>query len=105
MGDWRRAAVAAAMLCGAAGSAAAQEPTAVLGHEIAVRACASCHAVEPGAANDIAPPFFEIANDPERTRAFLIGWLMNPHPPMPDLSLTNAEIAALVAYLDSLKAR
>lgn len=86
--------LAMAMSLAAAGLAQAQDSNAVLGHEISLRACSSCHAVEPGT-----------ANDPARTRAFLIGWLMNPHPPMPNLSLTNAEIAALVAYLDSLKGR
>ena len=105
MGNNLRAAAAIVLLCGMAAGASAQQANAVLGHETATRACSSCHAVEPGAANDIAPAFVEIANNPERTRAFLIGWLMNPHPPMPDLSLTNAEISGLVAYLDSLKGR
>jgi hypothetical protein len=59
--------------------------------------------VTPDTANDAAPSFLSIANDPDRTPAFLVGWLTNPHPPMPNLSLTNAEIASLVAYLDSLR--
>ena len=40
-----------------------------------------------------------LALTPER----LTQWLSDPHPPMPNLSLANEEIAALVAYIGSLR--
>ena len=66
--------------------------------------CASCHVVEPGGRGaDTAPPFVAIANDPKRPPAALRAWLTRPHPPMPNMNLTRAEIDDLVAYLRSLK--
>ena len=52
---------------------------------------------------DTGPTFLSIARSPERTRAYVTGWLMNPHPPMPNLSLTVREIADLAAYIETLR--
>lgn len=93
---------------GAACAQAAQTPMqgdAAAGARVAQRGCAACHAL-PGnerAMPDIGPTFLSIARDPQRTRGYITGWLMNPHPPMPNLSLTVREIADLAAYIESLK--
>lgn len=75
------------------------------GHELARQWCSSCHLVEPSqaAAGDAAPPFMVVAQDPALTPERLTQWLSDPHPPMPNLSLANEEIAALVAYIGSLR--
>ena len=66
--------------------------------------CAGCHVVEPGGrGTDTAPPFMTIANDPKRSPDALRAWLTRPHPPMPNMNLTRAEIDDVVAYLRSLK--
>lgn len=66
--------------------------------------CAGCHVVEPGGRGaDTAPPFMTIANDPKRPPSALRAWLLQPHPPMPNMNLSRAEIDDIVAYLQSLK--
>jgi mono/diheme cytochrome c family protein len=75
------------------------------GHMLARQWCSGCHLVEPGqpAGGDAAPPFMAVAQDPALTPERLTQWLADPHPPMPNLSLANEEIAALVAYIGSLR--
>ena len=77
------------------------------GAALAGRWCASCHV--PGTAGaagtDAGPPFAQMAADPAYTDGRLRGFLANPHPPMPNLSLSRAEIEDLVAYIRSLKPR
>ena len=75
------------------------------GHKLARQWCSGCHLVEPGQATsaDAAPPFMAVAQDPALTPERLTQWLSDPHPPMPNLSLANEEIAALVAYIGSLR--
>ena len=74
------------------------------GLAIARQWCAGCHIVEPGGkGSDAARPFAEVANDPNFTKDGLRAWLADPHPPMPGLSLSNAEIDALMAYITSLR--
>jgi mono/diheme cytochrome c family protein len=70
---------------GAALSPALAQELEEQGHKLARQWCSGCHLVEPGQA----------------TR--LTQWLSDPHPPMPNLSLANEEIAALVAYIGSLR--
>jgi hypothetical protein len=53
------------------------------------------------AANADVPSFFEIAKRPDLNG--LENFLANPHPPMPDMSLTQVEIGDLLAYIASLK--
>ena len=95
------AAAAAITLSGLAGAQERVEQ----GHEIARNWCSGCHVVEPGgtSGSDAAPPLPVVAQDsslsPDRLRA----WLADPHPPMPNLSLTREEIEALVAYIGSLR--
>ncbi len=74
------------------------------GRILARQWCASCHQIEPGAAaSDTAPAFASVANDPAMTPARLRAWLADPHPPMPNPSLSREEIDAIVAYLESLR--
>lgn len=66
--------------------------------------CVECHIVEPTqeSASDAAPPFEAIAEDPNRTPEGLRTWLADPHPPMPNLQLSTAEIEDILAYIQSL---
>ncbi len=75
------------------------------GKRLAEEWCASCHLVSPEqtSATTEAPPFEEIAERPPEAIETLDTFLQNPHPPMPQLSLTRAEIRDLVAYIESLK--
>ncbi len=89
------------MLC--AGPAAAVDIKA--GRMLATTWCAQCHVVENDQYNASAdvPSFEGIANrsdfDAEKIQAFLV----DPHPVMPNMSLTRIEIEDLVAYIASLK--
>jgi cytochrome c len=74
------------------------------GRRAAERWCTSCHAVSrAAAASDAAPAFSALARErsPEQLRL----WLSEPHPPMPNLSLTRGEVEDIVAYLQSLAPR
>jgi mono/diheme cytochrome c family protein len=72
------------------------------GGVIAKRWCAACHVVAPDqtSANADAPPFADIARRLEDNR--LAAFLTDPHPRMPDMSLTRKEIEDIVAYIRSL---
>ncbi len=95
-------------LAGAAGLAAAPACAgdAQKGAVIAKRWCASCHVVskDQTSANADAPSFFDIAQ--RRTdRKQLGNFLVDPHPPMPDMHLSRKEIDDIVAYIRSLDPR
>src|SRR4051794_8992424 len=71
------------------------------GHRLAEQWCASCHAVDREATrSDAAPTFARLAR--ERSPQSLRGWLSDPHPPMPNTSLTRREIDDVLAYIESL---
>ncbi len=61
------------------------------GAEMAKQWCASCHLVSEGQASATteAPPFGTIARRSPDEFAALAGFLADPHPPMPDLSLNS----------------
>jgi mono/diheme cytochrome c family protein len=76
---------------------------AAKGEIIAKRWCASCHLVAPEQTQAIAdvPTFAAIARmklPPGQLKAFLT----DPHPKMPDMSLTRGETEDIVAYIRSL---
>jgi mono/diheme cytochrome c family protein len=78
---------------------------AAAGREIADRWCAACHLVAPDqqqASADV-PSFMEIARAVEGDFAVLEGFLIDPHPPMPDMSLTRQEIRDIIAYFGTLE--
>ena len=82
----------------------AQAGDAANGKDLATRWCSSCHDVGTGRPpNDGAPAFEAVARRPGMTRAGLEGWLANPHPPMPKLTLTRREIDDIVSYIETFK--
>ena len=94
-------AVAAMLVLGCSGAEAGDAAT---GQKLAKEWCSACHYVGSGAAaSDAAPAFAEIANDPSATPERWRNWLIDPHPPMPNFSLSRGELDAIVAYLESLK--
>ena len=75
------------------------------GSRLAHRWCQACHVVSPtqtGASTDAAPPFTEIAVKPDFNAGKVALFLFDPHPKMPDMSLTRSEAADLAAYIGSL---
>ena len=74
------------------------------GLRLAAQWCTSCHVVAPDRpGSDAGPPFEVVANRPEFSEGGLRAWLADPHPPMPNLDLTRAEIEQVIAYLLSLR--
>ena len=75
------------------------------GKQLANLWCSSCHLVSPDQPTTTgeAPPFETIAERSADQFAWLRAFLTDPHPPMPRLSLSRAEIRDLVAYIASLK--
>ncbi len=85
-------------------SAAALAADVDHGRQLAGRWCASCHLVAPNQRQTTteAPPFAGIARQPGFNVDRLAFFLLNPHPKMPDMSLTRAEAADISAYIGSL---
>jgi mono/diheme cytochrome c family protein len=75
---------------------------AARGEVIAKRWCAACHLVSPDQtrANSDAPSFASVAHKKKSSQ--LTAFLTDPHPKMPDMNLSRAEIADIVAYIKSL---
>ena len=74
------------------------------GKRLAAAWCSSCHQVGPNqGTSDLAPAFEMVANDPTKTEGGLRAWLIDPHPPMPDLNLAEDEIEDLLGYIGSLR--
>jgi mono/diheme cytochrome c family protein len=74
------------------------------GEELARRWCAPCHVVasDQREASSDAPPFSTIARNPGFNADRLAFSLLDPHPKMPNMSLTRTEAADLAAYIASL---
>jgi cytochrome c len=86
--------------------AATTPGSAAAGRDLVMRSCISCHAPEETKrAADGAPPLSFIARDNKQRPAFIRGWLMDPHPPMPGLMLSRQQIDDVIAYLESLPQR
>jgi mono/diheme cytochrome c family protein len=97
-----------ALLTGPTLHLAAQEPNVQAGGHLAARWCSSCHIIGPAAKQGVsngAPPFEAIAQMSSTTRMSLRAFLMTPHPPMPDLHLSNQEIDDIASYILSLRHR
>jgi mono/diheme cytochrome c family protein len=93
----------ALVLCGVAATATAQDRA--MGQRIATEWCSACHAIDGvRRANDTAPAFSTIANQPDLAASFLRAWLIDPHPPMPKLDLPRIDIDDLIAYILALRA-
>lgn len=75
------------------------------GHALARAWCHSCHIVEQssfGISNG-APPFAAVARLPSTTSLSLRVFLQTSHKPMPDLQMSNEQIADVTAYILSLR--
>lgn len=75
------------------------------GKNLAKRWCASCHLIERDqkSTTDQAPPFASIASVPDFDENKLAFFLLQPHPNMPDMALSRAEVADLADYIATLK--
>jgi mono/diheme cytochrome c family protein len=78
---------------------------AAAGKEMAMRWCAECHLVAPDQARASAdvPTFMDIAQRVNGDFAVIEGFLIDPHPAMPVMSLTRQEIRDLIAYFATLR--
>lgn len=73
------------------------------GRKLAMRSCTTCHAAaETVTATDGAPPLSYVARDNKKNPAWIRGWLMDPHPPMPGIMLSRQQIDDIIAYLNAL---
>ena len=76
------------------------------GRQLVTRSCTSCHAMNASTtAADTAPPLSYIAKDNKQRPAWIRGWLMDPHPPMPGIMLSRQQVNDIIAYLNSLAAQ
>jgi len=76
------------------------------GYELSARLCTNCHAVDRQTSNSMradVPSFPTIANRPGANAEHLAGRIIIPHPAMPGVPLTIAEIRDIVAYIVSLR--
>jgi len=95
--------VGTVMFLGCVPIALAAAGNADAGRQFVMRSCSSCHATEAAkTATDNAPPFSVVAKTNKANPAWIRGWLMAPHPPMPNISLSRQQIDDVVAYLSNL---
>jgi len=92
------------LLATTVGSGAANAADADHGRTLARRWCATCHVVAANQQRPTgeAPPFAVIAKRGDFDATRLRNFLLNPHPKMPNMSLTRMEAADLVAYIATL---
>lgn len=82
------------------------KPDPANGLALARSLCVNCHQVEPGASDRVladVPTFREIAHWPGITAKRIEGFILDPHPAMPQVQLTREELADLAAYILSLQ--
>ena len=75
------------------------------GGQIARQWCSGCHIVAANQAGAVpqGPPSFPSLARSSMTATQLRAFLSHPHPPMPDLALTRAEIEDLIDYIQGLR--
>jgi mono/diheme cytochrome c family protein len=102
MSAWVRAAAFAAFVSSFMDAAWAAD--VANGEQLARQWCASCHVVtaDQKQASTDAPAFSTIARMSGFNRDKLATFLLDPHPKMPNMSLTRTEAADLAAYIASL---
>lgn len=101
-------ALIAGFVAGSSMQALAQESaqdSAARGAAIAERWCATCHLVGPDQqqASAAAPSFASIARRSTKRFDWLMAFLAEPHPTMPEMSLSRRQIQDLGAYLETLR--
>ncbi len=101
-----RAAILLPALSAGAFSQVASGPSDQRGHSLTQRLCVSCHLAPDGQSGTAIvgiPSLQAIANRQGQTGPNIESVLIKPHPPMPDIRLTNDEIADIIAYLETLR--
>lgn len=76
------------------------------GYDLARSECSACHAIEPDAPvspNSDAPPFSEVAANPQMTEMALAVWFRSPHETMPNFVIAPDESSDLIAYILGLR--
>jgi mono/diheme cytochrome c family protein len=80
---------------------------AATGKAIAEAWCSACHLVGPTTsgqqASADAPPFSVVAQRLPTEIDVLAAFIANPHPPMPNLSLSRQDVRDLLAYIATLR--
>jgi mono/diheme cytochrome c family protein len=84
------------------GSAPALAADADNGQRLAERWCASCHVISTSQrqATDGVAPFSAIAKMPQFNAQKLAYFLLEPHPKMPDMSLSRRDAEDLAAFIE-----
>jgi mono/diheme cytochrome c family protein len=82
---------------------AAAEIDPAAGRRLAETHCSECHAITPTRQRELAPTFSELAQDPASTPTSLRFLLTNPHYAMPNLKLSEDQMASIIAYILSLR--
>lgn len=87
---------------GASGASAADVQH---GKDLAQRWCADCHLVsaDQTRASADAAPFATVARQPDFSAARLAFFLLDPHPKMPNMSLSRTEASDLAGYIATMK--
>lgn len=97
------------LLVAGAPAAAAQsleKVDAANGERLVRKLCVNCHQVAPDSGDPVladVPGFREVANRPGMTREAIETFVLNPHPPMPQVQLTRDELSDISAYIMSLR--
>jgi mono/diheme cytochrome c family protein len=83
----------------------AQAADAANGEVLAKRWCAACHVVaaDQQRANADAPSFVAIAAMADFNAARVAFFLLEPHPKMPNMSLSRRETEDIAAYIATLR--
>lgn len=79
---------------------------AATGKAIAETWCSACHLVDSAGgrqASADAPPFSVVAQRLPTEIDVLAAFIANPHPPMPNLSLSRQDVRDLLAYIATLR--
>jgi mono/diheme cytochrome c family protein len=103
--DWRTALLAGsvALSLPLADRLEAAEIDPAFGRQLAQKHCSECHAVDPTRFHELAPTFYELAQDPASTPTSLRFLLTNPHYAMPNFRFSEDQMAAIIAYILSLR--
>ena len=97
--------VGTAIVFGAALAVPAAAADADAGKALALQWCSSCHLVsndQTTASSTSLPSFYDMAKDSGWTEDTLKVFLANPHPKMPNMTLSNNDISDLSRYILTL---